>query len=48
MKENLQNENIKAILEDNGTLNIVAKHAIYGMQQDDIAWQDQHFIQRTR
>jgi hypothetical protein len=36
MKENLQTRNIKAKLDDNGTLNINADTRYTGMQQDDI------------
>lgn len=36
MKENLQTRNIKAKLQDNGTLNINADTRYTGMQQDDI------------
>jgi len=36
MNENLQSRNIKARLEDNGTLNITASTRYTGMQQDDI------------
>ena len=36
MKENLQVRNIKAILQDNGTLNVNADSRYSGLQQDDI------------
>ncbi len=36
MRENLQSRNIKAILEDNGTLNMEASTQYCGMQQDDL------------
>lgn len=36
MNENLQARNIKAVLEDNGTLKVAANTRYSGMQQDDI------------
>ena len=36
MSENVQSRTIKASLEESGTLNIIAKNAYSGMQQDDI------------
>ena len=36
MKENMQVRNIKAVLEDNGTLKVTANTQYSGMQQDDI------------
>jgi transglutaminase-like putative cysteine protease len=36
LKENLQTRNIKAVLEENGTLKVIADTKYTGMQQDDI------------
>ena len=36
MKENLQTRNVKAKLDDDGTLNVTAATCYTGMQQDDL------------
>lgn len=42
MGDNLQLRKIKAVLTDNGTLNITAGSQYYAMQQDDLHWYINH------